>query len=63
VNRPVLEAALGSRLADFEDTVVSEAASHAEVEAIVTRDPRGFRRSQIPVYSLQELSTLLQTRC
>jgi predicted nucleic acid-binding protein len=62
VNRVVLEAALASRLADFEDAVLHEAALHAGAEGIVTRDPTGFKGARLPVYTPDELWKALQTR-
>jgi hypothetical protein len=60
VNRAVLEGALRSRFEDFEDAVIHEASIHAGVQALVTRDSTGFRRSTIPVYSPDELLQALQ---
>lgn len=59
VNRPVLEAALDSRLSDFEDAVLHEAARQVSAEAIVTRDPQDFLKSDLPVYSPQALRQIL----
>jgi len=62
VNRAVLEAALTSRLADFEDAVLHEAALHVGAEGIVTRDPTGFKGGRLPVYTPDELWKALQSR-
>lgn len=62
VNRTVLESALASRLADFEDAVLHEAALHVGAEGIVTRDPTGFKGARLPVYTPDELWKALQTR-
>ncbi len=62
VNRAILEAALGSRLADFEDAVLHEAALHVGAQGIVTRDPAGFKGAHLPVYAPDELWKALQTR-
>jgi predicted nucleic acid-binding protein len=59
VNRPVLAAALESRLSDFEDAVLHEAARQVSAEAIVTRDPSDFRRSVLPTWSPAELCRVL----
>jgi predicted nucleic acid-binding protein len=59
VNRAVLEGALRSGFEDFEDAVIHEAAAHAGLEALVTRDSKGFRRATIPVYSPDELLHVL----
>ena len=42
VNRIVVEGALNSRIADFEDAVLDEAARHASVDALVTRNAKDF---------------------
>ncbi|MBI3324287.1 MAG: PIN domain-containing protein [Candidatus Omnitrophica bacterium] len=62
VNRAILEAALASRLADFEDAVMHEAALHIGAEGIVTRDPSGFKGARLSVYAPEELWKALQTR-
>jgi predicted nucleic acid-binding protein len=55
VNRNVLEAAFASGLTDFEDAVQIYSAIAQNLEAIVTRDAKGFVSSSIPVYAVQEL--------
>ncbi len=60
VNRAVLEGALKSNFADFEDSVIHEAALHIAVQALVTRDSNGFKRAKIPVYSPDELLRILE---
>lgn len=62
VNRAILEAALASRLADFEDAVMHESALHVGAEGIVTRDPAGFKGARLPVFVPDELWKALQTR-
>lgn len=62
VNRAILEAALASRLADFEDAVMHEAALHVGAQGIVTRDPDGFKGARLPVYAPEELWKALQAR-
>jgi predicted nucleic acid-binding protein len=59
VTRAVLDAALKSRISDFEDAVLCEAATHVGADAIVTRDAAGFKASSLPVYSPEELIRLL----
>ena len=60
MNRAVLEGALQSDLQDFEDAVIHEASIHAGVQALVTRDVNGFKRATIPVYSPDELLSILE---
>ncbi len=55
VNRPVIEDALVSKFTDFEDAVIYQAACHAGAEAIITRDPKGFKQSKIPIYNSYEM--------
>ena len=55
VTRPVLEGALGLEGPDFEDSVLQEAARHAGAEGIVTRDPAGYAKARLAVYTPEEL--------
>lgn len=61
VNRAVIEKALKSTFNDFEDAVIYQAAHHAGAESIVTRDPKGFKKSELPVYNPVELLNILNT--
>jgi predicted nucleic acid-binding protein len=49
VDEDVLRRALSLPLRDFEDAVCAASAEAAECEAIVTRDPAGFRGATLPV--------------
>lgn len=60
VNRAVLEAALESGFADFEDAVLHEAGLRTGADGIVTRDSDGFSTATIPVYTPPELMELLK---
>ncbi len=60
VNRIVIEDALKSKFTDFEDAVIYQAAQNAGAEAIITRDPKGFKRSKLPVYNPEEMLKILQ---
>ena len=60
VNRTVIEEALKSKFYDFEDSVIYHSAHHAGAEAIVTRDPKGFKKSNLPVFTPIELLKILQ---
>ena len=55
VNRSVLESAFASGLTDFEDAVQIYSAIAQSLDAIATRDAKGFVSSSIPVYAVQEL--------
>ena len=59
VNRRVIDAALVSRFADFEDAVLSESAALVSAEVIVTRNKRDFVAATVPTYSPAELLRLL----
>ncbi len=60
VNRPVLESALIADFNDFEDAVIHEAACHVGADAIVTRNQKDYKKSQISVYTSTELARILQ---
>jgi predicted nucleic acid-binding protein len=62
VNRHVLESALVAEFSDFEDAVIHEAACHAGVEAIVTRNQKDFKKSGLPVYSSEEMAKILASK-
>lgn len=51
VTRLVLTDALGIGFADYEDAVLHEAARHADVQGIVTRNVREFSGATLPVFS------------
>ena len=56
VNRPVVEAALKSKLIDFEDAVLVEAARQVGADGIVTRNVRDFNRADMVIYTPAELA-------
>ncbi len=60
VNRAVLEAAFRSGLDDFEDAVQIFCAVEQGLDAILTRDAKGFLSSSIPVLSIQEFLQQLE---
>lgn len=60
VNRPILESALASGIADFEDAVQIACAMTQGLEAILTRDTQGFASSPIPVLSVRQLLEQLE---
>lgn len=55
VNRDILESAFNSGLVDFEDAVQIFSAVAQGLDAIATRDAKGFLSSPIPVLSIQDL--------
>jgi len=55
VNAFVLETALKSGLADFEDAVQIACAETQNLEAIITRNPQDFETAHIPVLSAKQI--------
>jgi len=55
INRTVVDSALSSKVTDFEDAVISEAARHAGADVVVTRNARDFRKSSVPTHTPTEL--------
>jgi len=54
ITRTVLVSAVLLKFVDYEDAVLHEAAVHAGIQAIVTRDTKGFQKANIAVYSSDE---------
>ena len=50
-----------SPVSDFEDAVMVETALRSEVDCIVTRNPRDFTKSPVPVYEPKAFLKLLET--
>lgn len=61
VNRPVLEQALRSNIADFEDAVLEQAARLVSADAITTRNLKDFARSSIMVFDPSELLSAVKS--
>ena len=61
VNRVVIENALLAKFTDFEDAVLHEAARHAGVEYIITRDIQDFKKSKIPTFTPTEFLSMLES--
>ena len=59
VNRKVLELALETKFADYEDGVIHASALCSGMDAIVTRNLKDFTQSTIRVYSPDELLHLI----
>jgi predicted nucleic acid-binding protein len=62
IDRAVLESAFNSGLVDFEDAVQIFGAVAQGLDAILTRDNKGFLSSPIPVLSVQDLLQQLGTQ-
>jgi predicted nucleic acid-binding protein len=50
VNRAVIERALNSRVADFEDAVLEESGKIAGADCIITRNVKDFKYASIKVF-------------
>jgi predicted nucleic acid-binding protein len=59
VNRLVLEEASDGKFTDFENAVLHAAAIHCGIQAIVTRDEKGFSKAQLAVYPPEGLLNVL----
>jgi predicted nucleic acid-binding protein len=59
VDRHVLELAAALAASDFEDAVLHEAGRLYGAEAIVTRDPQGFREATLLILSPADLEAAL----
>lgn len=60
VNRPVLEAALRSKITDFEDAVLEQAAHLVGAQSIISRNVKDFKKSIVKVLDPVELLTSLK---
>jgi predicted nucleic acid-binding protein len=60
VDHAIIQRALDSDGADFEDSVTSAAAAAAGCDLIVTRDPKGFRASPVPVFTPEAAAPLIR---
>lgn len=59
IDRQTIETALSLGLKDFEDSIQLACATLDQLDAIVTRDPKDFSSSNLPIYSPTELLTQL----
>ena len=59
VDHAVIQRALDSDGPDFEDSVTWAAAAAAGCDLIVTRDPKGFRASPVPVFTPDAAAPLM----
>ena len=59
IDEAVLRDALDREGSDFEDAVTAAAARFSKCDAIVTRDPKGFRAAELPVLTPEAAALLL----
>ncbi len=62
VDQTVLQEALASSFSDFEDAVTAAAARASGCDAIVTRDPKGFRTSPVRALTPEAAAHLIASR-
>jgi predicted nucleic acid-binding protein len=61
VDHAIIQSALDSDSPDFEDSVTSAAAAAAGCDLIVTRDPKRFRASPVPVFTPEAAAPLIRS--
>ena len=61
VDRSVVELALAGKGRDFEDEVISQAATGIGARAIITRNIRDFKKSEVPAYAPGEYLEVLRS--
>lgn len=59
ISRAVLEGARESGFTDYEDAVIHQSAVQANLDLILTRNQKDFQKSELPVYSPDELLNLM----
>ena len=58
----IIQEALESTLKDFEDAIqVNTALSNKKIQAIITRDPKGFKNTEISVLTPQEAISIIES--
>lgn len=62
INRTVIEMAIRSKVSDFEDAVLCEAARHVGADGIVTRNIKDFKQADVNIYSPAELIKLKEPK-
>jgi len=59
VNTNVLEQAVKSKFADFEDAVQYYSAESSDMDGIVTRNTKDYKNTRLPIYNPEELWGLI----
>ncbi len=62
VDNKIIQLALDGKGRDFEDEVISQAASYIEAKAIITRNIKDFKGSVVPAYLPNEFLTALNVK-
>ncbi len=60
VDKRVLTEATRTHGTDYEDSVVHTSAYHAGIDRIITRDPKGFKQSKVPVSAPGEFLAFIE---
>ena len=60
IDRKVIEGAMGGKGRDFEDKVISQAASSVGAKVIITRNVKDFKDSDVPAYAPGEFLNMLR---
>ncbi|MEX0723123.1 MAG: PIN domain-containing protein [Gracilimonas sp.] len=60
INRTVLETVFEAGFTDYEDGVLHQSALHSNLDGILTRNKKDFKKSKLPVYTPQELIAILE---
>ena len=60
VNRPVLQEAVLSKISDYEDAVIEQAALLVQADVIVTRNTKDFKKSNVKAMDPSELLSCLK---
>ena len=62
VTESIITAAMDSGLKDFEDAIqLNTALSNKKIQAIVTRDPKGFKNSTISILTPEEAVKIIES--
>lgn len=60
IDKETILQSLKSGIKDFEDAIQVTASDHNNIEVIITRNIKDFKKSQIPVYTPEEFIAFLQ---
>lgn len=60
VNKQVLQKACNENGVDYEDSVIYSSARYEEIDIIITRDKRGFKKSEVTVVLPEEFLALMK---
>lgn len=61
ISKKTLVNALSSQIKDFEDAVLHEAAKEANLQGIVTRNQKDFKKATISIYGPDELYSMIKS--